>query len=151
MNFLKRQAAVIFSLVALAVSGCTGLGISPFPNIYQDAETVSEKTFVTIGAFEAAQETLIDVCSEAEASTTQGDICVSLISYEQTLRPAVTASAQIAAEYTDINNRIEALGPDAPAEWLVVAGEAAGRLAVTFGPVREDVEEFIERTGALIN
>jgi hypothetical protein len=151
MELIKRNIPLIFSVVALVVSGCTSLGIQPLPNVYQDAETVSEKTLVTINSFEAVQETLIDTCSEVEPGSSEGDICVSLISYEQTLRPAVTASAQIAAEYTDINNRIEALGPEAPAEWLVVAGEAAGRLAVTFNPVREDVEEFIERAGNLIN
>lgn len=151
MKWINQYTAFAFSLLALAISSCTSLGFQPLPNPYQDAETNAEKAFVTIASFGAAQDTLIEVCGDVQPEEVEAPVCVQLITTEQVLRPAVQAAGRVGAEYADIDARIKALGPDAPAEWLALAAGSAGDLAEAFGPIRQDVEDFIEVTGSLVN
>jgi len=151
MDFLKKYAALIFSLVALGISGCTSLGIQPLPNPYEHVETNAERAYATVLSFGAAQDTVISVCDTVQPDEVEAPVCVQLITSEQVLRPAVTAAARIGAEYADIDARIKALGPDAPSEWLVIAASSAGDLAQAFGPIKDDVEDFIETAGELVN
>lgn len=149
LKFLRTNIAFITASIALGLSGCQMLGLQPLPNVYENAETVSEKSLVTIKSFGAAQKTLISVCEGVAVNSVEGDTCVTLISVEQTLRPGVRAAARVGAEYADIDIRIKSMGSKAPADWLVVAGEAAGRLTAVYGPIRNDVEEFIVQAGEL--
>lgn len=150
MKLINNYVAVAFSVIALVVSGCTSLGLQPLPNVYEQAETNAEKAYVTIAAFGAAQDTLINVCGDVEPGDVEGPVCVQLITTEQVLRPAVQAAGRIGAEYMDIDARIKALGPDAPADWLVIAASSAGDLAEAFDPIKDDVEQFIETAGSLV-
>lgn len=149
LNFVKSNIAILFSVLALTVSGCTSLGLTPLPNPYAEVETVAEGTLVSIKSFGAVQETLIDTCEYAVAGTDEATTCVALISVEQVLRPAVTAAGQIGAEYSDIDARIKQAGPEAPAEWLALAAEAAGRLSAAYEPIKDDVAGFIDNVGGL--
>lgn len=151
MEFVKRNLALATACLALIMSGCQAIGVNPLPNPYQDVQSVSEGTLATIKSFGAVQDTLIDTCSEAVSGSPEGDSCVGLIRVEQTLRPAVTAAAQIGAEYADIDVRIKELGNQAPAEWIALAADAAGRLAAVYDPVKQSVDEFINNAGALVN
>jgi len=148
-DFVKTRAALVFSVIALVVSGCTSLGFQPLPNVYEHADSNAEKAYATILSFGAVQDTLIEVCSDVEPGAAEADTCVTLITVEQTLRPAVTAAARIGAEYMDIDARIKAVGPDAPADWLLIAASSAGDLSAAFDPIKSDVEDFIEKAGAL--
>ena len=143
LNFVRSNVAVILSVVAVVVSGCTSLGLSPLPNPYENAETIAEKALVTVKTFGAAQETVLTVCSDVAVDTPEADVCIKLITAEQILRPAVTAAGQIGAEYVDIDARIKSAGTDAPADWLRVAADIAGELAVVYDPIKSDIDEFI--------
>lgn len=151
MNFVQKHAAIMTAVVALIVSACTSVGLTPLPNVYKDAETNVERSLVSIKAFGAAQETLIQVCVPAKPNTVQGDVCEKLIPVEQTLRPAVRAAARIGAEYADIDARIKEAGPQAPAEWLLLAAETAGRLSDAYDPVKADIDAFVMNAGELVN
>lgn len=143
LAFVKRHIALITGATALFVSSCTSLGLSPLPNPYEGTQSNVERALVTIKSFGAAQDVLFTVCSDEVAGTPEADVCVGLITAEQTLRPAVTAAGQIGAEYGDINFRINQAGTNASADWLAIAAEAAGRMAIVYEPVKQDVEEFI--------
>jgi len=147
LNFVKANTAILFSVFALVISGCTSLGLTPLPNPYTEVESVAEGTLVSLKSFGAVQDTLIDTCEYAVAGTDEATSCVALISVEQVLRPAVTAAGQIGAEYADIDARIREAGPEAPAEWLALAGEAAGRLSAAYEPIKDDVASFIDNVG----
>ncbi len=149
MQFLQKHTALITAVVALIVSACTSVGLTPVPNVYKDAETNVERTLATVKAFGAAQETIITVCGSAVADTTEGYICVKLIPVEQTLRPAIRGITRLGAEYSDIDARIKKAGPQAPAEWLVVAAQTAGQLSDAYDPIKADIDSFIEQAGAL--
>ena len=149
MKFLQKHTALITAGLAFIMSACTSLGLQPLPNVYKHAETNVERTLVTVKAFGAAQETLITVCTPAQPDTIQGAACEKLIPVEQTLRPAVRAAARIGAEYSDIDARIKEAGPQAPAEWLLLAAETAGRLSDVYDPVKSDIDMFIENAGHL--
>lgn len=149
LNFIQTRAALILSVVAIVVSGCTSLGFQPLPNVYEHTETNAEKAYATILAFGAVQDTLIEVCSDVEPDAVEADTCITLITVEQTLRPAVVGAARVGAEYMDIDARIKAVGPDAPADWLLIAASSAGDLAAAFDPIKADVEDFIEKAGSL--
>lgn len=151
INYLQKHAALLTAVVALVVSACTSVGLTPLPNVYKDAETNVERTLVSIKAFGAAQETLIQVCTPARPDTVESTVCQKLIPVEQTLRPAVRASARIGAEYADIDARIKAVGPNAPAEWLLLAAETAGRLSDAYDPVKADIDAFVVNAGELVN
>lgn len=149
MSFLQKHTALITACVALLVSACTSVGLTPIPNVYKGAETNVERTLVTVKAFGAAQETVIAVCGPVAPGSTEAAICEKLIPVEQTLRPAVTGIARIGAEYSDIDARIKEVGPKAPAEWLLLAAETAGRLSDAYEPVKADLDAFIENAGNL--
>jgi hypothetical protein len=151
MQFLKKHTALITAVVALVVSACTSVGLTPLPNVYKNAETNVERTLVSVKAFGAAQETLITVCGPAVAGTIDGDICTKLIPVEQTLRPGVRAVTRIGAEYADIDARIKAAGPQAPAEWLLVAAQTAGQLSDAYEPIKADMDSFVQQAGALVD
>jgi hypothetical protein len=151
LNYLQKHAAIMTAVVALVVSACTSVGLTPLPNVYKDAETNVERTLVSVKAFGAAQETLLQVCTPAKPESLESDICVKLIPVEQTLRPAVRAAARIGAEYSDIDARIKEVGPNAPAEWLLLAAETAGRLSDAYDPVKADVDAFVANAGELVN
>ena len=106
---------------------------------------------VTLKAYGAAQDTYIIVCGPVQPEDPVASTCVALGTAEQTLRPAVTAVGQVAAEYADIDARIRELGPNAPAEWLLAAAEVAGRLSAAYDPVKSDVDAFIANAGKLTN
>lgn len=150
MDFIRRHIALITALIALGLSGCQVLGFQPLPNPYENADTMAEKSIVTIKSFGAAQESLLVTCGDVEVDTAEAGICVTLISTEQVLRPAVLAAARVGAEYGDINARIEAAGPEAPAEWLVVAAQSAGDLAAAYDPIKTDLEDFIGQVQGLV-
>ena len=150
MQFLQKHTALIMAAVALVVSACTSVGLTPLPNVYKDAETNVERTLVSIKAFGAAQETLLEICTPAVAGTVEADACERLIPVEQTLRPAVRAASRIGAEYADIDARIKEVGPNAPAEWLLLAAETAGRLSDAYDPVKGDIDMFVMNAGELV-
>ena len=149
MDKITKWTPLVAALLAIFISSCTALGIRPLPNPYAEAETTAEQIYVTVGSYNAAQQAMITTCGPAEADTVVGNTCVQLITIEQTIRPAVTAAGQLGAEYADINIRIKSLGSDAPSDWVALAAETAGRLAVVYEPVRDDVEMFIEMAGNL--
>ena len=149
LNFLRKNVALITASLALALSGCQMLGLDPIPNVYENADTVADKSLVTIKSFGAVQDTILTSCSDVDAGTTEADVCVGLITAEQTLRPAVTAAGRIGAEYADIDARIDAMGSDAPVEWLLAASEIAGQLAEAYDPIKADVENLIGRASSL--
>ena len=142
-DFLKERIALVFSVLALAVSGCTSLGLTPLPNPYEGVTSVADGTLTTLETFNAVQETLADNCEDAKPDTDIGNTCVVLITAEQILRPGVTAAGLVGAEYADIDARIKELGPEAPVEWLALAAETAARLEASYGPIREDVDTLI--------
>lgn len=149
MDKVMKWAPLAVALLAMVVSSCTALGIRPLPNPYEEAQTQAEYIYVTVGSYNAAQKATITTCGAAEPDTVIGNTCVQLITIEQTIRPAVTAAGQIGAEYADINMRIKSVGTDAPLEWVQLATEIAGRLAVVYEPVRNDVELFLDMAGNL--
>jgi hypothetical protein len=149
MKYLHTYGALVFSLIALAISGCTSLGLQPIPNVYEEVESPAEGAYVTLGSYEAIQDSVIVTCGSAEADTVVGDTCVQLITIEQLIRPGVTAAGLVGAEYADIDARIKELGPEAPAEWVALAAEAAGRLSAAYGPIKDDVEIFLDMASNL--
>ena len=152
MQFLQKHLALLAASIALALSGCnTFTDLRAPPNIYADVEGPAEVTLTTLKAFEAAQDTFIEVCGPVQADTPEATACIALGTAEQTLRPAATAVGQIAYEYADIDARIRELGPNAPAEWLLAAAEVAGRLSAAYDPIRADVDNFIVKAGELTN
>lgn len=151
MDFLKKHTALLTACVALLVSACTSVGLTPLPNVYKDAETNVERTLASVKAFGAAQETIITVCGPVAAGSPQGDICERLIPVEQTLRPAVRVVARTGAEYLDIDARIKEAGPKAPAEWLMLAAETAGRLSDAYEPLKADMDSFVAQAGQLVD
>lgn len=149
MQFLQKHTALITAVVALIVSACTSVGLTPVPNVYKNAETNVERALVSVKAFGAAQETIQTVCGPAVAGTTEADICVKLIPVEQALRPGVRAMSRIGAEYADIDARIKKAGPQAPGEWLLVAAQTAGQLSEAYDPIKADLDNFVQQAGAL--
>lgn len=151
-GFLKKHTTMVTALLALTLSACnTFSDLKPMPDIYQNAESPADKALVTIKAFGAAQDTVLETCAPAEPGTDLASVCIPLIRAEQTLRPAVKAAGLVAAEYADIDARIKEAGPEAPAEWLALAAETAGRLAAAYGPVKAEIDDFIANAGDLTN
>lgn len=149
---LQKYLTPFIALVALALSGCAIFNdVRPLPDVYANSENVAEHTLTTLKTYGAAQDTYVTVCTPALPDTVEGNACVVLGTAEQTLRPAMTAVGQIAAEYVDIDKRIRELGPDAPAEWLLAAAEVAGRLSAAYDPIKGDVDNFITKAGNLTN
>ena len=152
LQFIKRHAALLTAALALTLSACnTFTDLKPVPDIYQNAETPADKALVSLKAFGAAQDTVLTVCDPDSEDAAPKEACVRLIKAEQTLRPAVTALGGIAAEYADVDARIREAGPDAPAEWLALAAQLAAQLSEAYGPIKADVDAFIEKAGALTN
>lgn len=149
---LQKYLTPFIASIALALSGCAIFNdVRPVPNVYADAEGPAEVVLTTLKAYGAAQDTYITVCGPVQPTDPVADTCVVLGTAEQTIRPAVTAVGQVAAEYADIDARIRELGPDAPAEWLLAAAEVAGRLSAAYDPVKSDVDAFIANAGKLTN
>ena len=149
MQFLQKHTALLTAIAALVVSACTSVGLTPVPNVYKNAETQVERTLVTVKAFGAAQETIITVCAPAVVGSAEATICEKLIPVEQTLRPAMRGVSRLGAEYSDIDARIKAAGPKAPAEWLLVAAQTAGQLSEAYEPIKTDLDAFIKQAGNL--
>ena len=153
LGFIKRHAAFLTAALALTLSACnTFTDPQPMPDIYANAETPADKALVTVKAFGAGQDTLEAVCDpEIAEDPAPKEVCIPLIKAEQTLSPAVQALGGIAAEYADVDARIREAGPNAPAEWLALAAQLAAQLSEAYGPIRADVDAFIEKAGALTN
>lgn len=148
-EFIKGRVALVFSFLAFAISGCTSLGLTPLPNPYEDVTSVTDSTLTTLETFNGVQDALADNCETAKADTDIGNTCVALIRAERTIRPGITAAGLIGAEYADIDARIKELGPQAPAEWVALAAETAGRLEGAYSPIRDDVNTLILKVDKL--
>jgi len=152
LGFLTKRGTLLMASIAMVLSACnTFTDLRPVPDIYAASETPADKALVSIKAFGAAQDTLIATCDPALEGAASADVCVPLITAEQTLRPAVKAVGLIAAEYADIDKRIREVGPEAPAEWLALSAETAGRLASAYAPIKAEVDSFLGKAGALTN
>lgn len=147
-DFAKRHATLAMASIAFVLSACnTFTDIRAVPNVYEGSQTVADRALVTLKAYGAAQETIIQTCDPALVAAPPVEICTPLIQGEQRVRPGVTAAGLVAAEYADIDARIRELGPEAPAEWLLAAAEIAGRLSLAWEPIEADVNALIGRTG----
>jgi|GEM_PF-2023025 len=151
-GFLKKHATLATACAALVLSACnTFTDLRPMPDIYENASAPADKALVTLKAFGAAQDTVLTTCEPAEVGTDLAKMCVPLLKAEQTLRPGVNAAGLIAAEYADVDARIREVGPDAPAEWLALSAELAGRLATSYAPIKAEIDDFIAKAGDLTN
>lgn len=150
LGFLTKRGTFLIASIAMVLSACnTFTDLRPVPDIYANSESIADKALVTIKAFGAAQDTIIAVCDPVLQGAASEEVCGPLIIAEQTLRPAVKATGLVAAEYADIDARIDELGPEAPAEWLALAAVTAGRLAEAIGPIRAEIDMFVNKAGAL--
>ncbi len=153
----KTLAIAAAALAVLSVSGCGSLnsaaervGIeTEFVNVYEHADTFTERSYVTIRLYEATLDSALYACDPTvnpDASKTPDEVCFAAADAAEKISPAVQAVSRTIGTYAYLDGKVEQIRADGeivPAEILQAASEAFYKAQTEWADVEADIQAYI--------
>lgn len=154
---MKRTLLGIAMAATMLVASCgtinnaaESLGIeTEFTNVYEHADTFTERAYVTTRLYEASLDSAIfacDVTVNPDAVATPDAVCIEAANAAEKISPAVQAATRSIGTYVYLDRKVDAIRADGeivPDEILLAASEAFFKARTEWAAVEEDIQAYI--------